>query len=224
MEGCGEKMHTSSILNMQSFVNKYLSHIDRPIKIADIGSQAVEGQTYEYTYKKFFDQEPWQYFGCDMVAGNNVDIVFKNPYTWNEIKSGTFDVVVSGQALEHVEYIWVTILEIARIMREGGYCCIIVPSGGVLHRYPLDCWRFYEDGLSALAKWARLEVLEVYTQRSSDDFEGFDPVWQDSVLICRKPQRRFLSKIKFWLGNRIGKEFEYIVAFYLRMSLENGQI
>ena len=190
---------------MQHFVNKYLSHIDHSIKIADIGSQVVEGQTYEYSYRKFFNKEPWQYVGCDMVAGNNVDIVFKNPYSWEEIKSDTFDVVVSGQALEHVEYIWVAMLEIARILREGGYCCIIVPSSGLLHKYPLDCWRFYEDGLVALAKWARLEVLEVHTQRSTADFEGFDPIWQDSVLICRKPHRKFSSKIKFWLANRINR-------------------
>lgn len=134
--------------------------------------------------------------------GDNVDIVFKNPYSWDEIKSGTFDVVVSGQALEHAEYVWVTMLEISRILREEGLCCIIVPSCGKRHAYPYDCWRFYEDGLSALAKFARLEVLDVFTQRSTADFEHYSPQWQDSVIICKKPVMKITSKIKFYFLNK----------------------
>ena len=35
-----------------------------------------------------------------MVAGNNVDLVVDNPYCWKELSSCSYDVVVSGQALE----------------------------------------------------------------------------------------------------------------------------
>lgn len=189
--------------NMQMFVKKHLSvgTSSRARKVADIGSQVVTGQAE--SYKDFFNADSWQYLGVDMIEGNNVDIRLQNPYSWDEIKSDTFDVVISGQALEHVEYIWVTMLEIARILKSGGLCCIVVPSQGHKHSFPLDCWRFFDDGLVALAKWARLEVVEVYTQNANSDDEIKDPEWQDSVIVCRKPQHRFFSRIKFYLANRV---------------------
>ena len=38
--------------------------------------------------------------------------------------------VVSGQTFEHIEYIWVTIVEIARVLRTGGLACLIAPGSG----------------------------------------------------------------------------------------------
>jgi len=183
---------------MKKFVDKYIHNASAPLKVADIGSQTVPGQLE--SYKEYFGS--CRYYGVDMVAGQNVDILLRNPYSWDEIKSNTFDVVVSGQALEHVEYIWVTMLEITRILKEDGLCCIIVPSQGIKHSWPLDCWRFFDDGLVALAKWARLEIMEVYTQSDEVDGEVRDQMWQDSVIVCRKPRRSFLSKIKFYLANK----------------------
>ena len=69
-----------------------------------------------------------------------------------------------------------------------GIACLIAPSGGYEHRYPVDCWRFYPDGMRALARFARLECLEAYTQWEGSDDPGSDP-WKDTVLVLRKPQR-----------------------------------
>ena len=194
-------MHASSMENMKYFVEKYLTKQQLPMSVADIGSQVVDGNNADESYKKFFMDNGWAYYGCDVSPGNNVDIVLTNPYHWKQVKTEFFDVVVSGQTLEHIEFVWATFMEIARVLKTGGLCCIIVPSSGSLHRYPLDCWRFYEDGLAALARFARLEVLEVFTQRSRFDNPHYDPHWQDSVLICRKPNRNIVSKIKFALAN-----------------------
>ncbi len=46
----------------------------------------------------------WLYTGLDMAAGNNVDIVLRTPYVWHEVASGSADVVISGQAFEHIPY------------------------------------------------------------------------------------------------------------------------
>ncbi|MDD3415396.1 MAG: hypothetical protein PHY47_15535 [Lachnospiraceae bacterium] len=63
----------------------------------DIGSQMVEGDEIG-SYKSLFEagKDNWEYLGCDMVAGNNVDIVFKKPYDWKEIKRNSMDCVISG--------------------------------------------------------------------------------------------------------------------------------
>jgi hypothetical protein len=87
-------------------------------------------------------------------------------------------------------------LEIARILKEDGMCCIIAPSAGIEHKYPQDCWRYYPDGFRVLAKYAGLEILDVYTQWDND-------VWKDSVLICKKPRMSPLNMMKFDLKNKL---------------------
>lgn len=176
-------MHASSYLNMQRFVTTHLAgHTGAELRIADIGSQNVNG-----SYRPLFDHSGWQYVGIDMAEGPGVDLVLADVYRWSELDDGSFDVVVSGQALEHIEFFWLTVLEIARIARPGGLVCLIAPSGGYEHRYPVDCWRFYPDGMRALARHAGLEVVEAYAQWNKDEHPDMDPIWQDCVLIARKP-------------------------------------
>lgn len=193
-------MHSSSLRNMEIFIEKYLDK-SQELKILDIGSQDVSDDGIN-SYKPLFHNPRWKYFGCDLVAGKNVDIVLNNIYHWKDIKHDSVDVVISGQAFEHVEFFWATMLEIYRVLKAGGICCIIAPSAGKRHRYPLDCWRFYEDGLSAMAKYAHLDAVEVQTQRTRFDFAEFDPDWQDSVLICKKPKSNISTRIKMALKHK----------------------
>jgi SAM-dependent methyltransferase len=191
-------MHIGSYVKMAAFVDKYLADLkEEPISILDVGSLDVNG-----TYRQLFNSVNWNYTGCDIAAGKNVDAVLSNIYSWSEFESNQFDVVISGQVFEHVEFFWFTILEIARVLKESGYCCIIAPSAGGEHRYPVDCWRFYPDGLRALAKYAGLEVKEAYTEWQDPGYPDHCGFWKDSVLVCRKPvmsdkQRSlFLKKIQ----------------------------
>lgn len=194
-------MHKNSLINMKNFIDKYID-FSRKQKILDLGGQNING-----SYKSLFPSEKTEYVCCDMVKNDGVDVVLKNPYNWGGLNSNSFDVVISGQTFEHVEYIWVTIMEIARVLKSGGLCCIIAPSSGYRHGYPLDCWRFYEDGMRALAQYAHLEVLEIYTQRDRLNYPDFDPVWQDSVLICKKELsggiRKIKESIRLWMSRAL---------------------
>jgi SAM-dependent methyltransferase len=176
-------MHQSSFEKMRAFRVKYLEPLaDRPLAILDVGSLDVNG-----SYRPLFDGPRWTYTGADVAAGPNVDLVLTAPYRWRQLRAESFDVVVSGQAFEHIEYIWLTILEIARVLKPGGLCCLLAPSAGVEHRYPVDCWRFYPDGFRALARWARLEVLEAATQWDSHGYPDGSDQWHDTLLVARKP-------------------------------------
>lgn len=176
------RLHLSSLAKMEYFVQKYLQkYSGKNLTILDIGSQDVNG-----TYRQFFVDKNWRYVGCDIVQGNNVDIVLQDVYDWREISTGSCDVVITGQTFEHIEYPWVTMLEISRVMAVGGLCCIIAPAAGPEHKYPLDCWRIYPDGFRALAKYASLEVVEVFTEWNGSYSDGSE-IWKDSVLIARKP-------------------------------------
>lgn len=185
---------------MTVFRDRYLLPTKSPQRILDLGSQDVNG-----SYRSLFDESSWDYIGLDMAAGKNVDIVLGTPYVWKEIPSNSADVLISGQAFEHIQYFWITMLEVARVLKPGGICCILAPSSGPEHRYPMDCWRFYPDGMASLAKFAQLEVVEAVTQW--DDLGDRDSdCWHDSMLVCRKSNHGWWwnskSDLKRWLQHR----------------------
>jgi SAM-dependent methyltransferase len=117
-------MHQSSLINMEKFRDRYLA--DRKtetLRILDLGSTDIGG-----CYRPLFEQPSWQYTGVDLGPGPNVDIVLRDPYDWKEVGSASVDLLVSGQVLEHVEFFWITMLEVARVLRPGGLACLIAPS------------------------------------------------------------------------------------------------
>jgi SAM-dependent methyltransferase len=73
--------------------------------------------------------------------------------------TGAFDVVLSGQVIEHVRRIWVWMQELARVCKSGGYVVTINPVSWPHHEAPIDCWRIYPDGMIALCEDAGLEVV-----------------------------------------------------------------
>ena len=128
------------------------------------------------------------YKGLDMEAGPNVDLVPKNAYIWEEIENDAYDVVISGQALEHIEFFWITIEEMVRVTKENGLICIIAPNGFEEHRYPVDCWRFFTDGMIAIARFYELEIIHASTNAAP---KGTNDNWYsndcaDSMLIAKK--------------------------------------
>ncbi|SMC48305.1 methyltransferase domain-containing protein [Papillibacter cinnamivorans] len=178
-------MHESSRENMRVFIEKYVRGGTR---LLDVGSREVDGQSGS-SYRGLLAGMDVEYTGCDMDPGQNVDVVLRRPYAWSELPAGSFDYVVSGQMLEHAEFPWLTLLEIHRVLRPGGICCVIAPSAGFMHNYPLDCYRYYPDGMVALAHTAHLQVLEAYTNWSYEGYPWLDPVWKDTVLIARKEKK-----------------------------------
>lgn len=165
-------MHHSSLECMKKFINDHLS--GKSGKVADIGSLDVNG-----SYRDLFG-ENWKYTGVDTFGGKNVDIHLSNQYDWKEIKSSSFDVVVSGQTLEHVEHDGLFVKEIYRILKQGGLCCVIAPSTGPNHatNFYVDYRRYSKDALTGLMKTAGFTIIEAYTNEI--------PSWCDTVVIAKK--------------------------------------
>jgi SAM-dependent methyltransferase len=146
---------------MATLVQRYLQpKANEVLTILDIGSYQADKS--HPCYKSLLNQPSWKYIGVDILAGPNVDIVLPSPYQF-PLTNDYADVIVSGQAFEHIEFFWLSWLEMVRVLKPGGYIFLIAPSRGFEHRYPVDCWRFYADGFRALAKYGNLEMLEVHT-------------------------------------------------------------
>jgi SAM-dependent methyltransferase len=179
-------MHQSSFDKMADFRRNYLeTRRNETLVILDLGSQDFNG-----SYRPLFSLPPWQYMGLDLAPGSNVDVVLADPYDWRELAPDSADVIIAGQTFEHTEFFWETMRQIARTLKDNGLCCIIVPSSGPEHRFPVDCWRMYPDGLRAVARYAGLEVIEALTQwEDRPEYDEESNKWHDSVLIARKTPR-----------------------------------
>lgn len=211
-------------------VDRYLEK-GRRYRVLDLGSRVSLDQ--KLTHRQLLADYDVVYTGVDVKGGRNVDIVMKKPYRI-PVKSGTVDVVFSGQAFEHIPFPWASILEVARVLTPGGLAFVTVPSRGHVHGQ-YDCWRYYPDGLRALGSWSRLETVEAHTDfppvvggenrprqgwrastipRGRHDYAKLDTnkgyYWGDSVGVFRKPMhhRSFSMAIMrsavLWWANRVG--------------------
>ena len=171
-------MHRSSYQKMQYFKDTYLNPNDE-MKILDIGSFDKDGN---YNYGLILNEKKWTYHGLVLRPGNNIDIGVERPYDWKEVESESYDLIVTGQAFEHMEFFWLTLEEVKRVLKPGGLFFIIVPSTGPVHRNPYDCYRFNDCAMKAMAKYVNFNVIEYGT-----NFDEVSDPWYDSFLVARKP-------------------------------------
>lgn len=131
-------------------------------------------------------------------------------------EDNSFDVVLSGNVLEHVREPWRWMTEAARVTAPSGVVITITPISWPYHPAPVDCFRYYPDGLDALCRFAGLVPLvswwgSLESPQSSRSFPGVSvqgdgvftapgwkklayrlltwprPVAVDAVSVARKP-------------------------------------
>jgi SAM-dependent methyltransferase len=201
---------------MSRCIEKYLSK-DRHYEIVDLGARVGVKQTL--SHRDLFDGYRCTFVGTDVAPGRGVDVVMKTPYRL-PFRTESVDLVISGQAFEHIPFPWASIVEVARILRRGGLAFLVAPSRGHVHT-AWDGWRYYPDALRALAAFSRLRVKEARTDfpptRPNGRFDyhaihGHDHYWGDSVGVLHKPLRyperkmRIPREILLRWANRVGAE------------------
>ena len=152
-------MHYSCLHIMKKlFVDKYLDP-NKKLRILEVGSMDMSKPRKDLIFRRYFRDNPnWEFIGLDLEKGRNVDVVSKYPYKY-PFPDNSFDVVISGNVLEHVEDLHRIVKEIARITKD--LVCIIVPNTRAYHAKPIDCWRIFPDGMRfLLEEVAELEALE----------------------------------------------------------------
>jgi hypothetical protein len=154
---------------MSYFAETYLDK-NKSLSIIDIGSYDING-----AYKPIFNKPNWEYTGMDIVPGSNVDIVgFEN------IKK-QYDVLISGQCMEHVRRPWEWLKNNMNYVVPGGFICIIVPYSQDEHKCPLDTYRYLPDGMRDLFEYAGIEVIEIFKSDNNSPL-----VIKDTIGIGKK--------------------------------------
>jgi hypothetical protein len=157
-------------------------------RILEIGSLDVNGSLRHHR------PSAERYVGLDFSAGEGVDHVISGVENW-PVEDETFDLVIASSVLEHDPFFWTTFVKMIAKTRPGGHVYVNAPSSGWVHRYPLDCWRFYPDSAVALAQWAGsqgypVQLVESFTVRREND------VWNDWCAVFRRePSKRPLPEV-----------------------------
>jgi SAM-dependent methyltransferase len=209
-------MHPSAHAQMARCVETYMPK-GRRYDVVDFGSRVSRKRAGAATHRDLLREHDCDVVGVDIRAGHNVDVVMRKPYRI-PLKANSADIVFAGQVFEHIPFFWASFLEIARVLRPTGYLFLTVPSRGHEHAH-FDCWRYYPDGLRALAAFARLEICEAHTDfpptgsGRRHDFARIDSenrYWGDTVGVFRKPVRRrspavaIVREVLVWWANRVG--------------------
>jgi len=138
-------MHTESLALMKWVLSSTGIPKVKGSQVADVGSMDVNG-TYRNTLKKLGVRS---YTGIDIAEGPNVDVVVDpEADSWADV--GQFDLVISGQCMEHVLRPWEWIKQVASLMSDDACVVIVAPHTWRYHEYPIDCWRVFPEGLKAL--------------------------------------------------------------------------
>ena len=142
-------MHPNSMRLMKYFRDEYIRN--NHFSVLDIGSREI-GKNSE-TYRSIFSP-PQKYIGMDIEPGKGVDIV-----GYENIVS-KYDVLISGQVMEHVCRPWEWLSNLAQYFTE--YICIIAPNTHDEHKYPLDTYRYFPDGMRDLFEYAKIKEVEIF--------------------------------------------------------------
>lgn len=198
-------MHATAMKHGALFFDTYLAG-RKGLTILDIGAQDVNGSLRSVAPRDN------NYVGVDFCEGKGVDVIIDDPYKL-PFEDGYADACVSSSCFEHSEFFWLAFLEVVRITKPGGLIYLNVPSNGLVHRYPVDCWRFYPDSGLALQNWARRNGFELTQLESfvggqaSGYWNDFVAVFVRSNLATDAPHSRILDKLDaFTNGWRVDRD------------------
>jgi SAM-dependent methyltransferase len=155
-------------LNSQLLFEKHAkSFFKNDMKVLEIGADQLP--TW---YSRTVNKPSIDWYTLDIKThwdtldiGNNKDLINKQILSEDEynypLDNNSFDIIFSGQVIEHVKNIWKWMEELKRITKPGGVIIILSPISWPYHVAPMvsDCWRIYPDGMKALAEEKGLNII-----------------------------------------------------------------
>lgn len=115
------------------------------VRILEVGSRNVTGANFRSRFDKA------EYIGFDFYAGENVDVV-GDAHKLSSYFAGEerFDLIFSSAVFEHLYMPWVAALEIAKLLKVGGYVFVETHFAFGSHERPWHFFQFSDMALRAL--------------------------------------------------------------------------
>lgn len=149
-------MHENSKL---MFARHALPFFGAGARVLEVGPDGVPSTYHRRVQDALGTAGPVAWDTIDLAGRPGMTFAARDEYSF-PVADGAYDVVLSGQVLEHVRKPWRWLPELARVCRPGGHVVTISPVSWPYHEAPVDCWRAYPEGLRALYEDAGLVVVE----------------------------------------------------------------
>lgn len=194
-------MHPNS---QMLFAEHALPLFRRGMKVLEIGPDA-----FPSTYRRATKEEEIEWHTLDLHDNPRLTYPRSDPYRFG-IPDEAYDVVLSGQVIEHVRKPWKWMPEVARVTKTGGRVVTINPVSWSYHEDPIDCWRAYPEGMKALYEEAGLEVE--LSRWGSEESPGYRRYVPGISLVCQPPFLRRAYKILGLLGLPVERSYDTITV------------
>ncbi|MES2779036.1 MAG: methyltransferase domain-containing protein [Bacteroidota bacterium] len=211
-------MHLNSELIFRKYYEPYFKN---NIKVLEIGPAGIPS-----AYSKVVNNPTIQWDTLDLKStkyiSSSIDkltYTTDNPYIF-PIESNSYDIVISGNVIEHVQNIWAWTNELKRIVKVNGHIFTINPVSWEYHEAPIDCWRIYPAGYEAIAVMCDLKIETcVFESLEIDILKKRDPKVYTipGSSFCYYNRKDKITAILFW--NRIIRQLPYFRR-YLLIPLE----
>jgi SAM-dependent methyltransferase len=154
------------------YVEMMLPRLDGVKTVLDVGALDVNG-----TPKPAVVSRGLSYTGCDMTAGEGVDVVVDITTDFATVDKALggrrFDLIMSLNTLEHIFEPLVALDNMLGLVRQGGYLLVVAPSVWEPHSWPYDYYRMLPDFFTRYAKTRGVEILARSMYLSARDTRVF---------------------------------------------------
>jgi SAM-dependent methyltransferase len=166
-------VHLNSKLLFQKYALPYFAD---GMRVLEIGPDAVPS-----SYQAIVGKGGITWHTIDMFDSPNLTYRNSGEYSF-PIETGSYDLVLSAQVIEHVRKIWNWMSEVSRVCKPGGTIITINPVSFRYHEAPIDCWRIYPEGMKALYDDAGVDTL----LSTSEALEPFSVGLKHGLRLVKK--------------------------------------
>mgnify|MGYP003619510082 CR=1 FL=1 len=150
-------------------------------RVLDVGSYDING-----SFRTVLEpMHPSLYLGVDMESGKGVDMVVNVHDLSTTFEANSFDIVISTEAIEHIEDWRSAVNQIKGMVKVGGMLLLTSRSLGFgYHAYPDDHWRYELNDIRDIfppESWG-IEVLTEDMYRG-DHYGFFLKAWKKNNFV-----------------------------------------
>jgi hypothetical protein len=136
----------------------------------EVGSLDVNGNIRELL-------KGFKYIASDMQKGDNVDVIINGHDLVKKFGKDSMDLVICFDTLEHDEKPWLTVDQMRKVLKSGGWMLLAAPSlNHGRHNHPYDYYRYFGTAFHVFFEGFKNVVVR------EDIYGGQDDLKPDEVL------------------------------------------